>query len=426
MDDVAIIIAIEFALLLILVALSAFFSGSETALFSLSRARLFAYKSDPIPARRCISELMEDYHRTLITIVMGNMFVNTCISMLNNEILENLKLNRFLLLALSIFITIVILLLFGEITPKAIAILNAEKFAEFAARKIYFMKWALSPVIMTANKVFSVILDALGRKKQAPLNAEEYSTYIEMAHSVGAFSESETEMLCNIFMLRKNKLSRVMRARTNIEYISNSMSYNEVAEMIRKSGQLFYPIVNESIDDAEKILSARDLFMLDEARKKDWANQSCAIKAIFIPENTSLLKALTNMKKNKMPVAFAIDEYGGISGMVYLKDIYEEIIGEIDIEYDVPDWEIKKLGENKWKINGQIATSDLAEIIDWTTPEDIANTINGIFLDTLERIPEKGDKVRLDNIEITAINIKNNRVCEADVIYPCEFREEDI
>lgn len=412
------IIFIEIIVLVGLVLCSAFFSGSETALFSLSRARLMAYRTDKSPTRQFIVRLMTDYNRTLIVLILGNMFVNTGISMINNELLSCFHFNQYATLAVSIFITVIILLLFGEVTPKMIAILKCEKTSDLVAPAVWYLRLVMMLIIKVVEFFCAFILDILGRKKQHPLSSDEYSTYVEMAQTVGAFSKQEAELVENILMLRKTRVARVMRTRTSIDCVLKHMNATQVESIVKESCQLFYPVAGEDIDDADYLLSVRDFFMLPPENRERWLQSSCTFKAVFVPENTSLVKALALMKKKQLQVALVCDEHGGIPGMLYQRDIYEEIVGGIEQEYDSPDWEIVKVSDGVWKVSGNMMTSDLCEISGWEAPENSPNTINGIFQESLERIPVKGDIVKIANAKFAVLNVFENMICDAEFHFP--------
>lgn len=413
-------ITLQIICLLILVLLSAFFSGAETALFSLSRARLFAFEQDKSPIRRQIAALMKKYNRTLVTLILGNMFVNTGISMINNELLSYLKYNQALTLALSIFISVVILLLFGEVTPKMIALLNNEKFSEFAAPLVSIFIFIMNPAISAIEKICSAILDLLGRKKQMALSQEEYQTYVAMAESVGAFDSRETALLEKIFALRVKKISQIATPRTEVECVRMNATPEELEKQIRSSCKLFYPVIKNDIDDSENILSARAFFELDKTQRINWHASTCIMKARFLPENTTAIKALSELKQSKTPVALLCDEYGGIAGMIHLKDIYEEIVGATGEEYEHPSWEMHKFFAGVWHTSGNLLVTDISETSGWEPPPDCPNTINGIFIEKLGRVPQEGDMVLLNHARFTAIRIANNKVVEAEFRYPIE------
>ena len=408
-------ITILLILFILLLLGSAFFSGCETALFSLSRARLLAWKSDPSLARRRITELMgKSYNKTLIALVLGNMFVNSALSMSGNELMGKLNYSPVMTTVLSIAVSIVMLLLIGEITPKAFALIYPEEISQSSSSIIYMFRKILSPFIFIIERVFSGILDLLGRKESQPLNQEEYASYLDMANSVGAFSGEETELISNIFELRNMNVNSVMRARVDIVSIKRGMTPKKIADKIQKSHELYYPVVDKNVDDAEKFISARDFYLIPSEQRTEWEKLS-TFMAVFIPENTTLTKALALMKKNGVPVALVTDEYGGITGMLKLKDIFEELLGDVNSEFEDSDWKIKKTGSASWIIDGNIPLQEIEELAGVEIEENQVNTLNGLFCEVRDNIPLPGESIVYKQIRIKALRVENNRILKAEL-----------
>lgn len=393
---------------------SALFSGSETALFSLSRARLLAWEKDNIPSHHRAADLMKSYNRTLIALVLGNMFVNICISLTGNQLFSMLELRPWLSTLLSIFVVIVVLLVFGEVTPKTLALLSPEYVSEKVAGIVSLMRKVLTPLIILMEKTFSSILDLLGRKKSEPLSPDEYSSYLEMAYAIGAFSDSETKLLNNIFDLRKQKVGSVMKSRVDIKCVKEKLSTHKLANMIQKNRELYYPVIKKDLDDAESFLSARDFYLIIPEERNLWP-ENATFKAVYIPESTSLTKALALMKKHDVPVALVVDEYGGVTGSIKLNDIYEELVGDIRAEFEMPDWQIRKINENTWLLSGQITLEDITEMTGVKFEDTPLNTLNGLFYEIREEVPETGSVLHLKGARIKALKVINNRILEAEL-----------
>jgi len=407
-------IVVLLSLSIILLICSALFSGSETALFSLSRARLMAWKNDKLISRRRASNLMTSYNKTLIALVLGNMFVNIGLSITSNELFGMMNLSPILSTLLSIIIVIVLLLIFGEVTPKTIALLFPEYFSEKISGIVSLMRKVLNPLITLLEKTFSSILDLLGRKNSEPLNSDEYSSYLDMASAIGAFSDEETQLLSNIFALRENNVNRIMTSRVDIQCINHKTPHTELTSFIQKTRELYYPVMNKDLDDAESFLSVRDFYLTPINQREGWKTNA-TFKAIYIPEGTSLTKAFREMKKNKVPVALAVDEYGGVTGSITLKDIYAELIGNINTEFEQPDWQIKKTGKNKWLLSGQMTLQDINEITGVSFEDTPLNTLNGLFYKTHKTLPQPGSILTINGARIKALKIQNNRIIEAEL-----------
>lgn len=410
------LIVAQLVLLLVLIALSAFFSGSETALFSLSRARLLEYGRSQRYAENLVAKLMRRYHQTLIVLILGNMFVNSAISITNDALVCGLNLPPMLTTCLSILIAVALLLFLGEITPKAIAIANAETVSTQVAPFIWFPSKILSPLILLVDKAFKLILDLIGRQEAKPLNQDEYSSYIEIAYSLGAFSDEEADLLERAMELSRRAVNKVMTQRVDIACLDASTSGDDLAALIRDKRQKYFLLVEDGdIDDADRVVSAKLFFTLDHSARREWLHSNCVSKPPLIPENASLTKALSMLRRATAPVGLVIGEYGGTAGMIDIEEIYENLVGDIDDEHDEPDWQIVQSEPNSWRINGTIDLEELEELFDWDGPETGANTLNGLMSDHLGRIPVPGDAMTVNGLRFSVSRTSQNRVVEFEV-----------
>lgn len=405
-------------LLLLLLLLSAFFSGAETALFSLSTARLLEYKNNiTYKPFQYISKLMQKYNKTLIVLISGNMFVNVGLSMVSDEIVNSLHISQIGKLIISGVGSIILLLVIGEITPKIIALAFPEKLSEKIALPLYYFSLIISPAVFCINVFLSFLLDLMGRKKSKPLSQKEYYSYLNIAGNTGTLSQKEINLLRNALTLREKTVSKVMMQRTNILTINKNDDYKTIKNLIKKTQQKYFPIVENDIDDANEMILSKRFLSIPKAEQKNWVHTDIIQKVCFIPENTILTKGLATMKNKKMKVALVTDEYGGIQGIIDLEDIYEELVGEIEDEYDTPDWNIKEIKDNEWFINGSIPLFMLENLLKIKIIENNNNhTLNGLFSEKLGRISTLGDSLQINNILITVTKSKNNMVSQFKVV----------
>jgi len=414
------VLLINAAILLILILLSAFFSCSETALFSLSRARLLNYKKQKSSSCKAIVELLDSYHTTLIVLILTNMFVNIGITIISEHILLAVKLGPVLTSLVSVFISVVILLIFGEIIPKTIALINAEKISGGVAIPILILRRVLSPVVMLAEKISSFILDLLGKRKIVPLNPEEYSSYLDLADTSGAFSQAETQLISTALELREKLVAEVMTGRIETSIISRTLHPDEVVKIIRREKHEFFPIIKQDIDDAEHFLSVREFFLLPETERRQWAQKNCVFTAVSIPENTSLTLALTTMRHKKIPAALAVDEYGRVTGMITSKDIYAVLVGNLDgATPGTADFDIRQLHENVWVVDGMTPLYSFEDMFNLKLPDEFeSNTLNGLFCEVIGRIPVVGDEILIANIKMQAESVVHHCISRMRVELP--------
>ncbi len=406
----------QISILLILLFFSSFFSSSETALFSLSRAKLLAFRTSKERKNRIITLLLDKYHTTLIVLILGNMFVNVTFSIVNNQIWENLHLSNFYTFIISGITSLILLLLLGEVTPKVIALTHSEGISRKVAVPIYYLSKILYPIIFIFDKICAFILDLLGRGYSRPLSQNEYKIYLELAENEGLFSTSEINLLEDIFDLREQNVSEIMISKMNTISLKTNMSYSEVVKIIKTQYQKYYSLIQEDIDDAETILDTKRFLTLPENQHNQWYEKIKLISPVFIPENTTITKALSSLKTKQEDVAFAIDEYGSIQGVLDVEDIYKRIMNDIE-DNSKPKEDIKIEMLNKELIlSGSVSIYALEELLNIKITEPInSNTLNGLITEKLDRIPVLGDKIIFNNMTFIVIKISKNRVSELKV-----------
>jgi len=420
MENLSLLIG-ELILLLLLLCCSAFFSSSEVSLFSLSRARLLAFRDSTRKSERIVFQLMNNYHRTLIVLILGNMFINTVLSMVNDELIHGLTANKVLAQVLSVVIGVVVLLALGEVTPITIALNHADRLAPIVARPIQFLRRVLMPLIWLVDKFCARVLDLLGRRKSEPLSAEEYSTYLEMASSGGAFTDSEKKLLFSALLLGSKSAGEVMTARIDVATISRHASPDDVAEMIRRERRQFFPVVDRDIDDADFLLSAKAFFLLPAEERGDWQRSSALIPSRFIPEQATLPQALENFDHAGVSAALITDEYGRVTGLLTEEDIFSEMLGEIEDEHNSPDYSFRQTASGAWEFEGMIPVYFFEEITGWTLGDDMeANTVNGLFSERLGRMPVKDDFLEVNSVGLRVLSVSRRRVAafRAEKILP--------
>jgi len=418
-------ITAQIILLLTFVSLSAIFSGSETALFSLSRARLLSYKESSDRKHRAIYKLMSSYSYTLITLIFCNMLVNTAVTLTSNNIFqEHLHLSLAVKQIITIVFSVVVLLLFGEVAPKTIALLYSHSISDHIAIPVLYLRKFLFPLMWVLEKFFEIILNWIGKRKPEALNSEEYSTYIEMSVAAGAFSQPERKLLESVFELRQLIAEEVMTARVDLAPMRANTQPEAVAARIKEKKQEFYPIITKDIDDCELLLSAKDFFLIEPGKRGEWRKDS-TFPAVLIPANVSLTQVLQILKKEKVPAALVVDEYGRSIGMISIKDIYTQLIGEVETIYDQAEYSLEQADGKTWIIKGMIPLFEFEEAFAITIPEEYeSNGLNGLFGEILGRLPVTGDHIELDTVKITVRKIARCRATEFKVEKIAEPQKE--
>ena len=412
-------IAFELLLFLIFIFLSALFSSSETALFAISRARLIEYEASNSRVKRTIALLMKNYETTLIAIILGNTFVNVALTILSESLLDYLELPLWVITMLSAVVSILVLLILGEVIPKSMALANSDKFAKFSALFIYYFKVIFTPVIWLLNLICDAGLNLLGKIKNEALNYEEHGEFINLAVEKGAFSFEEGSFIKNVLYLQEKRVSSIMKSRVDVAVVKNGAQISEIIPIISQKQQLFIPICENDIDDCEKIIVSKKFFLLDKVVKLNYMHSDAVVAAHFIPETINLIAALNFLQKNELDVVLVTDEYGRVSGLLSLEDIYESILGDIVDEHEEVSTVIQKLTDSKWMIKGLVPATTLLSIRnDEKINQKIINslenfeasTISGLFAEYLQRLPMLGDEIIIGDLLLRVEQLDHKRV----------------
>lgn len=412
-----IVYIIELVILVIAITLSALFSSAEMALFSLNRAKILSYKNVQDPAKNRIWLLMDNAHLTLVTIILGNMFVNSCVSMLNDELLNALHLNEAATTALSILIGTAILLFFGEITPMTLANAHADAWAKQIASPLWQFRRVISPLVRTIGVFCDWILDKLGRREPVPLTSDEYLSYLDTCVAAHAFTKKEAAILKQTFELRDTQLGEVMRPRVDLTCAAYSDPPELVAEKIRRSGQAYLPVGHRDLDSADALLDSLDFFRLNAEERKSWNTSPALLRNVpFLPKQTKLNKALRTMRAKGVSATLIADEYGGVNGMISIQDIYSEVAGQSVELSKVENQDYEQLAPDTWRFDGGCPLDSVRDNSDWKNcnadDEYKSSTISGLFCEELGYLPEPGEQIRIGEYRLTALDVSKNRITE--------------
>jgi len=396
------LIGILFGLFIIF---SAFFSASETALFSLGRSRLRRLK-DQFPQGKNVHRLLKNPSHLLATIVFSNILVNIGLSSLATVLF--VKLFRDKGVVFSILISGVVILFFGEIFPKTLAIYTSEKFSLICAPVISFLSVAFSPLIIILKKISAGLASLfIGHKKSLFLTEEELKTALSLGRKEGAISEAEEEMISYVLKFKDTKAAQIMTPRVEVKAIDIESSLEEVKAFLKKERHSKFPVYKESMDNIKGILYSKDVFLNAD---KDW---KIFIKdPMFIPESKKIDDILTEFIKKEERIAVVLDEYGGTSGIVTLEDIVEEIFGELYDEYEFPQEVIKEIAPNTYRVFAKTPIKTLNLELNINLPEE-EDTLAGFILSHLERIPQEGEKFVFGKVEFIIERATRRRLLSA-------------
>ena len=398
-------------LLIFLICCSAFFSASETALTSLSKIRLRNMVETKVKNAEKIQKLLDNPNKLLSTILVGNNLVNNGASALTTA------------LAIQIFhgdagsgagvatavITIVILI-FGEITPKTIAAQKAEKVALIVVNIIAFFNVIFTPVVAVLNVVTGTFARVLGcnPREKAPLITEaELKTILNVSHEEGVLEKEERTMIDNVFNFGDFKAKDVMTPRTDIVAVSAEATYDEYVEVFRQEGFSRVPVYEEDLDNIVGLLYVKDVFLVE---KEDFSPAKYMREPYFTYESKPVAELFAEMRSNHLGIAVVLDEYGGTAGLVTMEDVVEEIVGEIADEFDDEEEEIEVVKEDEFVVDGSTRLEDLNEMIGCHLESEDVDTIAGYILVILGNFPQGGEVVETDGLRIVVESMEKNRI----------------
>jgi putative hemolysin len=410
-----IILIIEAVCLLGFLILSAFFSGSETALFSLNKLQLKKMQKEESDWRvNSIIKLLDDPQKTLITILTGNMFVNIAASSLATYLAIKLFGNVGIGIAGGIMIFMI--LVFGEIVPKSLAISNAETIAKKIARPVEIISSFLFPLILFFKIIINALYYFFGKKRikeKKEITEEDLITLINVGKDEGVIEEEEKKMIRNIFEFGDTMVKEVMVPRVDMTCIPSEAKLNSILNLIKKIGHSRIPVYKETIDNIIGIIYTKDLLVVYEQwykSKEKFDLKKIIRRAYFVPENKKIDDLLDMFQRDKIQIAIAIDEYGGTAGLVTMEDVVEEIVGEIIDEYDKETKLYEIIDNNTVIADGIISIDKINELLNIEIPENDFETLGGFIYDLMGRVPNKNETIKYKNIQITIEQVVKNRI----------------
>lgn len=411
-------------ILIILIGLSAFFSASETSYNSLNKARIKALAQDGSKRALLALKLSENYDNLLSTVLIGNNIVNIAATSIATVLFVRLSPKNGAL-ASTIVMTVVVLM-FGEITPKSLAKESAEKFAMTVAPVLNFLNKIFTPLNWLALKLKNFASGMIKVDNQAQITEDEILNIVDEAEQVGGIDENESELLRNVLEFNDLEAGDILTPRTELTAIDKNTSIDEIAQVFKDSGYSRLPVYDDTIDTIIGVINEKDFhnFVVGTNR----GIESIIKKPDFIPPSVKISELLRTTQRGKTHLAVVVDEFGGTMGIVTLEDILEELVGEIWDEHDEIEAGIRQIGDNRYIIPLNIDLDDFVEKFEIEEEEDTdATTINGWIMEQMDKIPELGDKFDYDNLTITITKVDGPKADEIEVCvnYPKEKTEDE-
>lgn len=395
--------------LIILIFASAFFSSSETALMSLSKLKIRHMVSENRKGAKRIEKLSEDPSKLLGTILVGNNIANIASSSIATALIMNELGPKYLPLA-TIIMTIVVLI-FGEITPKTLAAQSSEKVSILVAPLINFLSIIFNPIVVITTYIANILIRLLGGRPDAEkpiITEDELKTIVDVSEEEGILELEEREIIKNVVEFGDLFVKDIMVQRIDIVSLSINSSYEDVINIIRAEQLSRIPIYNESIDDIVGILNIKDILISDY--KPGDSLEPYIREPIYTYEYKKTLDLFKEMNKNRHHMVVVLDEYGGTAGLITIEDILEEIVGEIEDEYDDEEIHIEQLSENEYIVDGSIRLEDINDLVGLNLESDDFDSIGGFIINQLGSFPVLGEEIVYEDRKFTIHEVDKNRI----------------
>ena len=405
-----------FILLVLLVLMSAFFSSSETALINMSKIRLKYLVKEKVKNADKLEKLYEDSNKLIGAILIGNNIVNVATSSIATIITTSRFSNAGL--GISVGLTTLVILIFGEITPKNLALKNSESISLFVAPIILFLVRIFTPILFILNNISNLLSALLGQRnddKKPTITQDELKTIVDVSNQEGVLETDETEMIQNIFEFKDLTVDDIMIQRRDIVAISADMSYDEIIDVFKNKQLSRLPIYEDTIDDIIGVLYAKDLFFTEQS-KEDFDIKAVMREPVFVNEFVKISDFFKKMQQVKTHIAIVLDEYGGVAGIVTMEDLVESIVGDIYDEYDQQDEEVRKLKENIYVINGNSKLTEIQDLLQVELVSKDYESLGGYLMDKMGKIPTQGDIYEDENFKFVISSMDKNRINKVKVI----------
>ena len=398
-----------------LLCLSAFFSSAETGMMALNRFKLKHLVKQRNKSAIRANKLLQRPDRLLGIILIGNNFVNILAAALTTILCLRLFGDSGVLIG-SIILTMIVLI-FAEVTPKTFAANYSEKVALPSSLILKFLQKILYPLVWIVNFFSNSILKLLGVKEkesEEDLSPEELKSILE--NSGDLIPSRYQEMLLSVLELDKISIDEIMIPKNEIIGIDLSKDIEEIGDFLKDSKKEFFPIFDQNLDDIKGIINLYGINSFLSSQKKDTESLlQNSEEVYFALENTSLNIQLNNFQKDKKKIAVVLDEYGSVKGMVDIKDILEEIVGELSDPHEEVKIDIKEQKDGSYLIDAGISAREVNKRLGWDLPLTGPKTLNGLILENTETIPEANISLEIENYHIETVLIKDNMIKFAKV-----------
>ena len=410
--------ASKLLILLILLLLSAFFSSAETCLTTVNKMRLKSMADEGNKKAALVLKLISKQTKMLSSILIGNNIVNLSASSLATTFAINLaKKSGFsdatsLITGAATAILTILVIIFGEIVPKSIATMNADKMSLIYAKPIYTLTVVLGPFSYIFDKFSNLLLKIfhIDITKQPAITENELRTIVDVSHKEGVIESEERQMITNVVDFGDSLAKDVMVPKMDVEFVELNLTYDELIESYSKEKFTRMPVYDDSRDNVVGIINLKDLFFY-QGEKKDFKIADVMREAYFTYEYKKISELFFEMKAASIPMAIVLDEYGSTSGILTIEDLIEEIVGEIRDEYDTNEEDdITKTDDGDYIILGVAKLDDIDEALGIKIESEDYDSIAGHIINLLDHFPNAGETVSDDYAQYTVLEAAKNHI----------------
>ena len=408
---------IQFLILLLLIFLSGFFSSAETAFSTVNRVRMRALEEEGSRRATKVNKILENYSKMLSAILIGNNVVNLSASALATTLAMRISLP----VGIATGALTIIVLLCGEIVPKTWAMTSSEKISLAYSGIIYGLMQILTPIIFVVDKMSNGILRMLRidpSKKITTMTEAELRTYVDVSHEDGVIETEEKEMIYNVFDFSDALAKDIMIPRINMVTVDINSTYEEVLAVFREYMYTRLPVYEDDMDNIVGLINIKDFIL--RGNDDGFHVKSILRDAHYTYEFKKVADLLYELREKTTSVTFVLNEYGATVGMITLEDLLEEIVGEIRDEYDADEEElIKEIDKYTYLVEGSMKLDDINDELETELDSKDYDSIGGIIIESLDRLPEDNEEVTLENgIKLKVQGIKQNRIVKVLMTLP--------
>ncbi len=402
--------------LVFLVTMSAVFSSSETAITSVSKIKVRQLDQKDNKNAHLLKKLHDNMQTTISTILIGNNIVNIAASSIATILFTNIFHQNGALI--STVVMTVFVLIFGEVIPKTIAQYKNKSVALKFSRFIYFLTLVFKPIVKVLNLLTRLVIKLFVGEDEdsSTLTEEELKTLVEVSEEEGVLKNQETEIMINALELKETLAVDIMTPRTSMASVDIEDAESDLKEIIKNITYSRIPVYEDNIDDIIGVLHIKELAHKIIEDDRDFKIRDILKPAFYAYEYIPVVDLFKQMRAKNISISIIIDEYGGTSGIVTMEDILEELVGEIDDEYD-NEKEVTKINDNEYLVDPEMRIDEVNERFDLDIQSDKFDSIGGFVIELLDRMPKSKDEVEFENLKFVVVNVDKRKITQLMIIF---------